>query len=222
MRIMARFILALLCAGYAFAQTPIASGYVGSNVCRTCHADIWLNFYKNPHYKSIASGKESPERTGCEGCHGPAQAHVAAGGGKDTIPRAFSLMTTEAGAGHLSHLPCGRRLQGQHPPLGTHSERRGLHQLPLDSPLPDAQISARQEAERAVLHLPRHCAGAIRDALQAPRERRLRAMHGLPQSARRFRGHLAQCAAAAHGGAGAGQRGRLPQMPCRQARALCL
>src|SRR5262249_44387984 len=32
------------------------------------------------------------ERTGCEGCHGPAQAHVEAGGGKTTIPRAFSLM----------------------------------------------------------------------------------------------------------------------------------
>jgi DmsE family decaheme c-type cytochrome len=70
-----------------------AGRYVGSNVCRGCHANIWLNFYKNPHYQSIASGKEPPERTGCEGCHGPAGAHVAAGGGKATIPHAFSLMT---------------------------------------------------------------------------------------------------------------------------------
>ena len=51
--------------------------------------DVWLNFYKNPHYKSIASGKEPPERTGCEGCHGPGQAHVEARGGKATIPRRF-------------------------------------------------------------------------------------------------------------------------------------
>jgi DmsE family decaheme c-type cytochrome len=72
-----------------------AGGYVGSAVCKTCHADIWLNFYKNPHYKSIASGKEVPERTGCEGCHGPAQGHVEARGGKKTIPRAFSLMGTK-------------------------------------------------------------------------------------------------------------------------------
>jgi DmsE family decaheme c-type cytochrome len=72
---------------------PAGSGYVGSNVCRTCHADIWQNFYKNPHFRSIASGKEPPERTGCEGCHGPAKAHVAAHGGKTTIPHAFSLMT---------------------------------------------------------------------------------------------------------------------------------
>lgn len=72
--------------------TPLPGGFVGSNACKTCHADIWFNFYKNPHFKSIASGKEAPERTGCEGCHGPAQAHVAARGGKNTIPRAFSLM----------------------------------------------------------------------------------------------------------------------------------
>lgn len=75
------------------AKTPPANnGYVGSTVCRTCHPNIVVNFYRNPHYKSVASGKEAPERTGCEGCHGPAAAHVAAGGGKNTIPHAFSLM----------------------------------------------------------------------------------------------------------------------------------
>ncbi len=66
--------------------------YVGSAVCKTCHPNIWLNFYKNPHYKSIASGTETPARTGCEGCHGPAKGHVEARGGKTTIPHAFSLM----------------------------------------------------------------------------------------------------------------------------------
>jgi DmsE family decaheme c-type cytochrome len=71
---------------------PSGSAFVGSNACKTCHADVWQNFYKNPHYKSVASGMEPPERTGCESCHGPGQAHVAASGGKTTIPRAFSLM----------------------------------------------------------------------------------------------------------------------------------
>jgi DmsE family decaheme c-type cytochrome len=52
-----------------------------------------MNFYKNPHYKSIASGKEPEAKTGCEGCHGPARKHVENLGGKDTIPHAFSLMT---------------------------------------------------------------------------------------------------------------------------------
>jgi DmsE family decaheme c-type cytochrome len=69
------------------------SGYIGSAACKTCHADIWLNFYKNPHYQSVASGKEPPERTGCEGCHGAGAEHVDAHGGKRSIPHAFSLMS---------------------------------------------------------------------------------------------------------------------------------
>src|SRR3954470_11772669 len=79
--------------GKPAAPPASASGFVGSNACKTCHADVWMNFYKNPHFKSIASGKESEDKTGCEGCHGPAAKHVAAGGGKTTIARAFSLMT---------------------------------------------------------------------------------------------------------------------------------
>ncbi|HWB84901.1 MAG TPA: DmsE family decaheme c-type cytochrome [Bryobacteraceae bacterium] len=90
-------ILLFLLTAAAAAQNvtsppPSTSGYVGNNVCRTCHVDVWLNFYKNPHYKSIASGREPPNRTGCEGCHGPGEAHVRASGGKTTIPRAFSIM----------------------------------------------------------------------------------------------------------------------------------
>jgi len=69
-----------------------SAGYVGSNVCKTCHADVWLNFYKNAHYRSIASGKQAPERTGCESCHGPGKTHVEARGGKATI-QAFSEMS---------------------------------------------------------------------------------------------------------------------------------
>jgi hypothetical protein len=50
------------------------------------------NFYKDPHFKSVASGKEPPERTGCEGCHGPGRAHVDARGDLDTVVYAFSVM----------------------------------------------------------------------------------------------------------------------------------
>jgi DmsE family decaheme c-type cytochrome len=88
---MVAIVLLLLTAVTANAQTP-AAGYVGSEACKVCHADVWFNFYKNPHYKSIAAGNQPPERTGCEGCHGPAKAHVEARGGRATIPRAFSLM----------------------------------------------------------------------------------------------------------------------------------
>lgn len=67
----------------ARAQAPAASNYIGSSACRTCHADVWSKFYKNPHSKSEASG--------CEGCHGPGKAHAEAHGGKATI-RAFSVI----------------------------------------------------------------------------------------------------------------------------------
>jgi DmsE family decaheme c-type cytochrome len=75
------------------AQTTPApkSPFIGSTVCKGCHPDVWLNFFKNAHFKSIASGKETPEKTGCEGCHGPGREHVE-GMGKKTAIRAFSVM----------------------------------------------------------------------------------------------------------------------------------
>jgi DmsE family decaheme c-type cytochrome len=94
-RVLARFglpPLLLLLGSSLSAQTPPAkSPFVGSTVCKGCHPGITLNFYKNAHFKSIASGTEAPERTGCEGCHGPARAHVEGMGNKSLI-RAFSTM----------------------------------------------------------------------------------------------------------------------------------
>jgi DmsE family decaheme c-type cytochrome len=87
------FTMLCLAAVIAQAQTPpSAKGFVGSAACKTCHADVWANFYKNPHYQALAAGDRPPEQTGCESCHGPAQEHVAAHGGKATIGHAFSTM----------------------------------------------------------------------------------------------------------------------------------
>lgn len=66
------------------------NGYIGNGVCRGCHPAVWRNFYKNPHYKSVAAGWPA-ESSGCESCHGPARKHVEAKGGKSTI-RAFSIL----------------------------------------------------------------------------------------------------------------------------------
>jgi len=83
----------LLWAAAVFGQpAPVTTGYVGGEACKTCHPDVWLNFYKNPHYKSVAAGNQPPGKTGCEGCHGPGKAHIEARGGRATIPRAFSLL----------------------------------------------------------------------------------------------------------------------------------
>jgi len=93
-----RAVLGLFFLGIFILATPTAlpgADYVGSNVCRTCHPNVFATFFRNPHYKSIASGKEKPENTGCESCHGPGQDHVNARGGKATIPVAFSLVSPE-------------------------------------------------------------------------------------------------------------------------------
>lgn len=86
--------------GLLFLTLPLAvpaapeqpNQFTGSEACKTCHADVWLNFYKNPHFRSAASGKETPAMTGCEGCHGPGGNHVAANGAKSAI-KAFSGFT---------------------------------------------------------------------------------------------------------------------------------
>lgn len=84
--------LMLLVVSLAGAAPSNGQGFVGSTVCKACHPDVWLNFHRNAHFKSLASGTETPEKTGCEGCHGPGKAHVEARGGKATI-RAFSQLS---------------------------------------------------------------------------------------------------------------------------------
>ncbi|MCU0246280.1 MAG: DmsE family decaheme c-type cytochrome [Bryobacter sp.] len=74
---------------------PDSKGFVGSQVCRTCHADIWQNWFRNAHYKSQVNDKLPSSDRGCEGCHGPAKDHVEARGDKTKIT-AFSLLKPRA------------------------------------------------------------------------------------------------------------------------------
>ena len=48
-------------------QAALAPGYVGMDTCAGCHEPVVNAFKSNPH---MASGQ------GCEGCHGPGQAHA--------------------------------------------------------------------------------------------------------------------------------------------------
>ena len=68
-----------------FASNAPGNKFAGSVACKGCHAEISNNFYKNPHNKSIVSGKEAPENTGCEGCHGPGDNHIESFGAKGSI-----------------------------------------------------------------------------------------------------------------------------------------
>lgn len=83
--------------GRPAATEPKASAtpkYVGSEVCMSCHEDLYKSFAKTAHYKLI-TGKLKPAETGCEACHGPGEDHVNAGGDKMKIRR-FSEMKPRA------------------------------------------------------------------------------------------------------------------------------
>jgi DmsE family decaheme c-type cytochrome len=66
-------------------QTSSQPGYLGSEVCKTCHEDIYNGFEKTPHWKTTLDTRRGASFQGCEACHGPGEAHVAAGGDKSKI-----------------------------------------------------------------------------------------------------------------------------------------
>jgi DmsE family decaheme c-type cytochrome len=90
------FLRSLRLTVWLLACAAFANEYVGSTVCRTCHPAITVNFFKNPHYQSVASGKELPEKTGCESCHGPGGEHVLTKGDKSEIIAFSQLKPAEA------------------------------------------------------------------------------------------------------------------------------
>ena len=72
------------------AQPTDPSLYVGTETCKTCHADMpSKDFFKNyegsPHFVTTLDTKKGPEWHGCEACHGPGKAHVDGGGDKTKI-----------------------------------------------------------------------------------------------------------------------------------------
>jgi DmsE family decaheme c-type cytochrome len=60
----------------AAAQNPSPATYVGSESCKTCHADIYNGWEKSPHWKQTFK-EGGIAKHGCEDCHGAAASHVA-------------------------------------------------------------------------------------------------------------------------------------------------
>jgi DmsE family decaheme c-type cytochrome len=68
--------------------------YVGSEVCKTCHEDLYKNnFERTPHFKTTLK-----DGHGCESCHGPGSEHVASGGEVSKIISFKALSKPEASA----------------------------------------------------------------------------------------------------------------------------
>lgn len=73
-------------AVHGAAQPPAEAekpGYVGSEACRACHEEQFNKFARTKMGKLFMKGPRTDlERLSCEACHGPGEAHGAAGGGK--------------------------------------------------------------------------------------------------------------------------------------------
>jgi predicted CXXCH cytochrome family protein len=64
------------------AQTQ-APQYVGSEACLACHEDVAAKIADSAHGK--LAQENTPERRGCEACHGPGSNHVNSGGDKSLL-----------------------------------------------------------------------------------------------------------------------------------------
>ena len=69
----------------ASSQPADPSQYVGSETCKGCHEDQFKNVEASPHYRVNFPKIRGEAAHGCESCHGPGAAHVAAGGDKTKI-----------------------------------------------------------------------------------------------------------------------------------------
>src|SRR5271170_181403 len=74
---------------HKYARPTDPSLYVGTEVCKTCHEDLYKTFETNPHFVTTIDSKldaqKGPEWHGCEACHGPGKEHVEGGGDKTKI-----------------------------------------------------------------------------------------------------------------------------------------
>ncbi|MEO8737388.1 MAG: DmsE family decaheme c-type cytochrome [Edaphobacter sp.] len=92
------------------------SGFVGSETCALCHADLSRKFAANPH--SELALMHGGNGVTCESCHGPGQAHVESGGDKTKI---FDFLTASPKVADAKCLSCH---------LGTHANfERSAHAL---------------------------------------------------------------------------------------------
>lgn len=142
------------------APAPAANGYVGRDVCATCHEDISKGLSRTTHGQTETKAWDGA--ASCESCHGPGQAHVDAGGDKNLIRRPATLPPPEQSAICLNCHEKGNRSHWQ----GSPHDNRNLsclscHRIhhPMDKPVPHALLARGTEFDTCLTcHLKRKAA----------------------------------------------------------------
>ena len=70
------------------------SGYASDDACQACHSELWEKHFASTPHRALLSG----DQHGCQGCHGPGQAHIDGGGDKAKIIRFETLTPTQTAA----------------------------------------------------------------------------------------------------------------------------
>ena len=82
----------------AVPEAKPTAHYVGTDVCKTCHEDLYKNnFEGTPHFQTTLK-----DGHGCESCHGPGSEHVEGGGDKTKIVVFETLSRQQSSARCLS------------------------------------------------------------------------------------------------------------------------
>lgn len=148
----------------AASPVPVASQYAGSDVCKTCHQELYTkSFETTPHYKTTLKNGH-----GCESCHGPGAAHVEGGGDVTKIVRFKELTRQQASTRCLS---CHGDSGGQsHFSRSAHASN-DVGCLDCHSPhhAKEPQRLLTKAQPELCLRLPHGHQGRLRQALSSPR-----------------------------------------------------
>ncbi len=127
--------------------------YLGAEVCKTCHEDIYDNWEKTPHWKTTLDTKGGPSHQGCESCHGPGSAHVAGGG---DITKIFTFKNASTKEINDRCLTCHAGGTEHMNALNSVHTKNDVSCIACHSPhhAVDKGIPAGESAARALLRLP--------------------------------------------------------------------
>lgn len=93
---------------------PGGTQYAETDVCKTCHQEVWEKHFADTPHRALLKG----DQHGCQGCHGPGQAHVDAGGDPTKIIRFETLTPVQTaaicGKCHQSNLETSNYAKSEH------------------------------------------------------------------------------------------------------------